>query len=155
LGLTENERARIEDAVARAKAIIEQRRLAMATCETSSDGSSMTIQIPSLGKDGTVVYQSLLSEIVQVLGRDRFEVFSETCGESFDSSFDHFGADEVHYEIDLAHAVTTGNQTTYNIKGSSVEPDARGLGAHYMSSGTVSTTDVHDMFLRRFLFHVQ
>jgi hypothetical protein len=116
LGLNSAEIEQIDMAVQQVKKRLDELEVHAATGQVSADGKTLTVSIPSLTNEGGALYADLLNKFSQVMGPERFQLFNEITGDSFDRNFDRFDLNAVTYELALDPTNTIGNKTLYSFK---------------------------------------
>jgi hypothetical protein len=102
LSLTPDESSRLALAAQEAKRAIDAARLARASSRVSEDGKTLIVESPSVDVAASrAIYDRLLDTVKSTLDRERFELFNELTGDSFDRGFEQFGLQSYRYEMEL------------------------------------------------------
>ena len=153
MGLTSADIARLNRSLASAKERIETLRESTARLEISPDKKTKIITLPALGAEMTPIYKSVLSEFADVLGPERYDLFNQVAGESFDGLFDHFGANTVVYEIATDPIIDEKGRMTYQYKRTSRESGP--MPASYWSNRTFIDGEKDDPIVMKFIHTAQ
>ena len=138
LGLTPGEIDQLNAALARTKRDLDDLALRNATAQTSADGKTLIVTVPSAPTESSRIYDELLAALSNVLGPERLQLFKEISGDGFDHSFDQFGLNPVRYELTL--------QPTTFPDGTQVYPYASAFLVAGATTGSISGSE--QSFLR-------
>ena len=143
LGLTPTEFDHIDAAIQQTKQRLNDLALNAATAHVSADGKTLIVTVPPLPNEGDSLYANLLNTITQVLGPERFQLFNEITGDTFDSHFDRFGLNPVTYELTLQPADVVGGTPRYFYRRSYTDANGKSTG---WSSATVSRSSLENSY---------
>lgn len=144
LGLSSDEVDRLNQAIKFSKQQISEIQIRTATSSMDADGKTLSIKIPPLQADSASIYAELLAKFKQTLGPERYQMFNEMSGDSFDRSFDRFGLNPLTYEVNLKGEVRPDGSTVYPYKISG--NDVGSPGSSYSQSGSSTMKDLQETY---------
>jgi hypothetical protein len=145
VGLTPDETARLENAAFAAKRKIIEARMSRAKPSMSDDGKTLIVEVPPIdATTSRAIYENLLDTVKSTLGAERYSVFTELTGESFELGFDQFGLNSLRYELALeARSVSAEGTAYYEYKRHFLDPSgaSKGWGGSILSVAQLEKED--------------
>lgn len=152
LGLTSDETNRLNGAALEAKHALDAVRLGRASSHPSEDGRTLVVESPAIDPaTSRALYEGLLGTLKTTLGPERYGLFNELTGDSFEAGFDQFGLNSLRYEIVLqSKPPPAGNLPYLEYKRHYVDPTGASQG---WSDSTVSIAHIekNDPILAHFI----
>ena len=144
LDLTLVEKELLDSAFKQAKQHLDELREHAASRQVTADGKKLIVTVAPIPTEGSAVYSNLVTTLKQVLGPERYQLFNDVTGDSFDRSFESFGLNTVSYELSLEPISQPGSAPNYAFKQSFKAAD--GSGSSGWSNGTMDRSSLEKSF---------
>lgn len=133
MDLTLEEKQDMEEVLANAKHAYLEAEVRNGVVTLGAEGSSLTMEVPPMPKEGGVIYDQALTAVAGILGPERFELFNMAARDGFDRSLDSFGLNHVTYRMKPSKQTMANGEQLYDIVREFQGPDGSSRG----NSGSV------------------
>lgn len=137
--LTSTETAALDIAIGQASQSLGELARQHSHGEIDATGAKLVVEIMPFAEEGGAVYDSLLRQFEAVLGSERFSAFSSLFSESFDQSFDGYGLNRVHYEVNRNPIAFINKSPIYGYLRTSYTPNGNG---NRTDTGAINLQDI-------------